>query len=230
MLWINTVIHKRTLSAIVLSFLLLFTVDARADFASRVIELVNIERTANNLAPLTYSEALTVAAGLHSQDMGDNNYFSHSSQDGQAFNERILDAGYDYVSCGENIAAGYTSPEAVVTAWMNSDGHRANILSPDYCDIGVGYANVAGSNYTHYWTQDFGRRTGVTQCPPPVAAAPGISSPAPTESIGGGGGGCFIVSTNPSSSQITLQNCLLMMGFISFPLVYFLGVLRSKNS
>jgi uncharacterized protein YkwD len=206
--------YKRSTSVFVISFLLFFTVAARADFESRVIELVNIERAAQNLPPLTYNEALTDVARLHSQDMGVNDYFNHTSQDGRAFNERILDAGYDYTSCGENIAASYTSPEAVVTAWMNSDGHRANILSPDYCDIGVGYATVAGSDYTHYWTQDFGRRAGVAQCPapavvPPVTSsptAPGVSSPTNLESIGGGGGGCFIVSTNPNSNQITLQN------------------------
>ncbi len=166
---------KRTVSVLALSFLLFNAASAHADFESLVIDLVNVERAANNLPPLQYNEKLTVAARLHSQDMGNNNYFSHTSQDGQAFNERILDAGYDYSACGENIAAGYTSPEAVVATWMDSEGHRANILSPDYCDIGVGYAAVAGCQFHHYWTQDFGRRSGVTSCPLPVATAPASS-------------------------------------------------------
>ncbi len=181
---------------IVISSLLLFVGVAQADFESEVIELVNVEREACNcnLHPLSYNQELTVAARRHSQDMGDQNYFDHTSLDGRKFNERITDAGYNYQTCGENIAAGYATPEAVVEGWMNSDGHRANILDPDYCDIGVGYAAVDGSQYYHYWTQDFGRRAGVTQCPEPVAAPPATETPvlSDTSDTGGDGGGCFI--------------------------------------
>jgi hypothetical protein len=181
---------------IVISSLLLFVGVAQADFESEVIELVNVEREACNcnLHPLSYNQELTVAARRHSQDMGDQNYFDHTSLDGRKFNERITDAGYNYQTCGENIAAGYATPEAVVEGWMNSDGHRANILDPDYCDIGVGYAAVDGSQYYHYWTQDFGRRAGVTQCPAPVAAPPATETPvlSDTSDTGGDGGGCFI--------------------------------------
>jgi hypothetical protein len=185
---------------IVISVLLLFVGVAQADFESEVIELVNMEREACNcnLHPLSYNQELTVAARRHSQDMGDRNYFDHTTpdgtQDGIPFYERIIDAGYDYQSCGENIAAGYASPEAVVEGWMNSDGHRRNILDPDYCDIGVGYAAVDGSKYHHYWTQDFGRRAGVTQCSVAVGAPPATETPVLSDSsdTGGGGGGCFI--------------------------------------
>jgi hypothetical protein len=181
---------------IVISSLLLFVGVAQADFESEVIELVNVEREACNcnLHPLSYNQELTVAARRHSQDMGDQNYFDHTSLDGRKFYERITDAGYNYQTCGENIAAGYATPEAVVEGWMNSDGHRANILDPDYCDIGVGYAAVDGSQYYHYWTQDFGRRAGVTQCPAPVAAPPATETPvlSDTSDTGGDGGGCFI--------------------------------------
>lgn len=160
---------KRFKHVIIIGLLLLFFGRAHADFALEVIEWVNIEREARNLHPLSYNEELTLAARLHSQDMGDQNYFDHTSLDGRRFYERIADAGYDYRISGENIAAGYPTPEAVVDAWMNSDGHRANILHPDYCDIGVGYAAVSGSDFYHYWTQDFGRRAGVTECPEAVA-------------------------------------------------------------
>ncbi|MFZ0614703.1 MAG: CAP domain-containing protein, partial [Desulfobacterales bacterium] len=153
---------------VLLGLWLLFCGLAAADFESEVIELVNIERGARNLHALSYSEELTVAARLHSQDMAARNYFSHTSLDGRLFSERITAAGYEYQRCGENIAAGYATPAAVVDGWMNSDGHRANILNPDYCDIGVGYAAVDGSDFYHYWTQDFGRRAGVTECPEPV--------------------------------------------------------------
>ena len=170
--------RKRFTQFIVIGVLLLFVGMAHADFASEVIELVNIEREARNLHPLSYNEELTLAARLHSQDMGDQNYFDHTSLDGREFYERIADAGYDYQISGENIAAGYPTPEAVVNGWMNSDGHRANILDPDYCDIGVGYAAVNGSDFYHYWTQDFGRRAGVTECPEPVAPPSATDIPA----------------------------------------------------
>jgi hypothetical protein len=85
---------------------------------------------------------------------------------------------------------------------MDSDGHRANILDPDYCDIGVGYAAVNGSDFYHYWTQDFGRRAGVTQCPVPVAVPPATETPVLSGSSdtsgGGSGGGCFIGSLSAS--------------------------------
>ena len=212
---------------IVISILLLFVGVARADFESEVIELVNAEREARNLHPLSYNQELTVAARRHSQDMGDRNYFDHSTKDGTPdgipFFERIIDAGYNYQTCGENIAAGLATPAAVVDGWMNSDGHRANILDPDYCDIGVGYAAVDGSKYYHYWTQDFGRRAGVTQCPDAVAVPPGteipVTAPPATEAPalsdtsdtggGGGGGGCFISTSSISEKFVVIVKDLL---------------------
>ena len=192
---------------IVISVLLLIVGVAQADFESEVIELVNVEREALNLHPLSYSEELTVAARRHAQDMGDQNYFNHTSLDGREFYERIIDAGYDYRNCGENIAAGYATPADVVDGWMNSDGHRANILDPDYCDIGVGYAAVGGSQHYHYWTQDFGRRAGVTECPEPVVDPPATEMPvlsgASDGGGGGSGGGCFIGSSSVLGKIVT---------------------------
>jgi hypothetical protein len=204
---------------IVIGILVLFVAVAQADFESEVIELVNAEREACNcgLHPLSYNIELTVAARRHSQDMGDRNYFDHATPDGTpdgiAFYERITDAGYIYQACGENIAAGYATPEAVVDGWMNSDGHRANILDPDYCDIGVGYAAVDGSQYYHYWTQDFGRRAGVSQCPEPVAVPPATEAPVLSGSSdpggGGGGGGCFIDASFTSGKLAVIVKNLL---------------------
>jgi len=209
--------YKPCTRLIVISILLLFVGVAQADFESEVIELVNVEREAHNLHPLSYNQELTVAARRHSQDMGDRNFFSHTTPDetpdGTPFNERITDAGYNYQTCGENIAAGLATPEAVVDGWMNSDGHRANILDPDYCDIGVGYAAVDGSQYYHYWTQDFGRRTGVTQCPAPVAVPPATETPAlsgSSDTAGNGdGGGCFIGSSFASEKIVVIVKNLL---------------------
>jgi len=111
---------------------------------------------------LQLSSQLTAAALGHSEDMAHNDYFSHTSLDGRAFWQRIEAQGYSFWSAGENIAAGYQTPAAVMAGWMDSSGHRANILDCDFKDIGVGYyylANDSGDlNYRHYWTQDFGTR------------------------------------------------------------------------
>jgi uncharacterized protein YkwD len=131
-----------------------------------ITELVNMEREIENLHPLVWDDALGAAARGHSADMAQFNYFSHTSLDGRLFHQRITAAGYAYSTCGENIAAGYSNAQAVMNGWMNSPGHRANILGSGFCDIGVGYAYGSASTYGHYWTQDFGRRQGVSVCPP----------------------------------------------------------------
>ena len=166
---------------------------------SEVVRLVNLERQVANLPPLAWDNALGAAAWGHSDDMAQQNYFNHTSLDGRQFNERITAAGYSYSTCGENIAAGYSTPQAVMNGWMNSSGHRANILSASFCDIGVGYAFASGSAYSYYWTQDFGRRAGVSACATngdSGAGTGGAQTDTGTASGGGGGGGggggCFI--------------------------------------
>jgi uncharacterized protein YkwD len=137
---------------------------APSSVENEVAELVNLEREIENLHPLVWDNALGSAARDHSTDMAQQNYFSHTSLDGRVFNQRITAAGYPYSTCGENIAAGYSSPQAVMNGWMNSQGHRANILNSAFCDLGVGYAFGSSSTYGHYWTQDFGRRQGLSVC------------------------------------------------------------------
>jgi uncharacterized protein YkwD len=132
-----------------------------------VINLVNNERVIEGLHIYSADDRLTDAARGHSEDMAINNYFSHTSLDGRVFSQRITYAGYVWNQCGENMAAGYYTPQAVVNGWMNSPGHRANILHPSFCDIGVGYAYEEVSTYKHYWTQDFGRVQGVSECVSP---------------------------------------------------------------
>jgi uncharacterized protein YkwD len=155
---------KRYLS-VFLSCLFLFCGIAYADFESEVIDLVNVERAAEGLPPLTYDANLAAAARGHSEDMGLNNYFSHTNLEGHGACDRMTDAGYNWNYCGENIAAGQPTPESVIDTWMASPGHRANILNPNFCDIGVGYAYVASSTFGHYWTQNFGRRQNLSTCP-----------------------------------------------------------------
>ena len=119
-------------------------------FEKRVGELVNIERAKVGLKPLTLDESLSLKARVKSEDMAKNNYFSHNSPTYGTPFEMMQSMGISYRTAGENIAMGQRTPEAVVQAWMNSEGHRKNILSPSFTHLGVGY--IADGNY---WTQWF---------------------------------------------------------------------------
>ena len=120
------------------------------NFEQEVIRLVNDIRTENGLKALTYDWELARVARFKSQDMKDNKYFAHNSPVYGTPFQMIKNFGISFRSAGENIAKGYSTPQAVVNGWMNSSGHRANILSANYTHIGVGY--VSGGNY---WTQMF---------------------------------------------------------------------------
>ena len=115
-----------------------------------VIRLVNEIRVKNGLKALTADWELSRVARYKSQDMKDNRYFSHTSPVYGSPFDMIKSFGISYRSAGENIAKGQSTPQAVVNAWMNSSGHRANILNSSYKRIGVGY--VKNGNY---WTQMF---------------------------------------------------------------------------
>ncbi|AFY58283.1 uncharacterized protein with SCP/PR1 domains [Rivularia sp. PCC 7116] len=125
-----------------------------------VVALTNSYRSQYGLQPLTLNTDLSESAQLHSQDMAVNDFFSHTGSDGTQVSDRTKSAGYQSSYVGQNIAAGYISAEEVVSGWMNSPGHRENILNPSYEEIGVGYYNLANDtgtiNYNNYWTQDFG--------------------------------------------------------------------------
>lgn len=123
-----------------------------ADLEAAVADLVNDERAEAGCGALERDSRLDAAARLHAEDMAANDYFSHTSQDGSGPTERAAAQGYED-GVGENIAAGYPDVEAVMEGWMNSEGHRANILNCDYSLLGVGVADRDG---TLYWVQDFG--------------------------------------------------------------------------
>ncbi|WP_211334741.1 CAP domain-containing protein [Desulfosoma caldarium] len=129
--------------------------------------LVNVERRAYGLKELDWDDGLFRAARGHSDDMATQDYFGHIGLDGSTPGDRITEAGYKWNTYGESIAAGFTTPEAIMEAWMNSAGHRAYILNGTFCDIGVGYAYAPGTTYEHYWTQNFGRKANVLVCPTP---------------------------------------------------------------
>jgi uncharacterized protein YkwD len=121
--------------------------------ADQVVTLVNKERVDNDCGPLTVDVHLTAAASAHSADMAERKYFSHTTPEGTTFDQRIVAAGYAAPGA-ENIARGQKSAESVMEAWMNSSGHRANILNCKLTTIGVGLDATDKNDW--YWTQDFG--------------------------------------------------------------------------
>ncbi len=135
-------------------------------FEQQVLTLVNDHRASGAtcgstaypaVPPLSMDANLRTAARDHSADMAANDYFSHASLDGRSFSDRISDAGYTGgFPLGENIAAGQSTPQAVVNAWMGSTEHCENIMKAGFADIGIGYGFVGSSTYGHYWTQNFG--------------------------------------------------------------------------
>ncbi|WP_413173334.1 CAP domain-containing protein [Anabaena azotica] len=129
-------------------------------FDQRVLELVNQQRSQNGLLALTLSQELDQAADKYSDRMATGDFFSHNDPNGSTPFTRMKAEGYNYTWAGENIAAGYATPELVVQGWMNSAGHRANILNANFTHMGLGYTYLANdtgtTNYNHYWVQKFG--------------------------------------------------------------------------
>lgn len=125
-------------------------VSTQTQFENRVLELVNVERQKAGLSALQMDENVRNVARLKSEDMRVNKYFDHTSPTYGSPFDMLKKFGVSYKSAGENIAQGYSTPEAVVNGWMNSSGHRANILNASFTHMGVGY-DANG----HYWTQMF---------------------------------------------------------------------------
>ena len=117
--------------------------------------LVNAFRNLNGKRALVWSSKTAAAALAHSADMSANNYFSHDSQDGRKFSERLTAAGIAWTSCGENIAAGNSDAVHAHSAWVNSSGHRKNLLGDNYSYMGTGASYSEGSDYKRYYTEDF---------------------------------------------------------------------------
>jgi uncharacterized YkwD family protein len=122
-------------------------------YERQVVNLCNQIRIKNGLPPLSLNWELARVARFKSQDMRDRNYFSHQSLTYGSPFAMLKSFGIHYIYAGENIAAGYRTPQEVVNGWMNSSGHRANILNRNYTQIGVGYAS--GGKFGTYWTQMF---------------------------------------------------------------------------
>ncbi|MEY8275312.1 CAP domain-containing protein [Blautia marasmi] len=122
-----------------------------ADFVRQVVNLVNQERAKAGLSPVTADTSIQAAAQVRAKEIEKS--FSHTRPDGSSFSTALTQQGVTYRGSGENIAWGQKTPEQVMNGWMNSEGHRANILNKNFTKIGVGYhQNASGTNY---WTQLF---------------------------------------------------------------------------
>ena len=129
------------------------TTESFSSFQKEVVRLVNVERSKRGLKELSFNTQLSNVATLKSQDMIDQNYFSHTSPTYGSPFDMMKQFNISYRTAGENIAMGQKTPAEVVNAWMNSQGHRENILNSNFTEIGVGVAK--SSNGTLYWTQMF---------------------------------------------------------------------------
>lgn len=139
---------------------------AAAEVGRRVLELINEARaqarTCGDKAfgatgPLKANAVLDNAAMVHAQDMARHSYFSHTGRDGSAPADRATRVGYRWRNVGENIAMGQLTAEQVVQGWIKSPGHCANLMSPDYTEMGIAYSVNMASEGGIYWAQAFGR-------------------------------------------------------------------------
>jgi len=125
----------------------------------QLVRLTNGQRVGRGLPPLKAAQELHASSWFHSDWMADHNCFAHNCPGEPDWISRIKNAGYvNYSALGENIAGGYSTASGAITAWMNSDGHRANMLSTSFREAGGGYAYSATAKYHHYWTMDYGAR------------------------------------------------------------------------
>lgn len=124
-------------------------------YSAEVTRLANAERAKSGCGPLTLNSKLGSAAQGHSEDMAERDFFDHTNPDGKDPGDRVTAAGYKWTTYGENIAAGQRTPASVMDSWMNSSGHRANILNCSFKEIGIGYQQGSGGPW---WTQNFGAR------------------------------------------------------------------------
>jgi uncharacterized protein YkwD len=166
---LRTLLHSTSLVAVLLLVNAPMAATAAPDMNAtllRVLELTNQERQKVGAAPLAISTELNSAAQTYSQVLATTQCFAHDCGDVPEMADRMGRAGYqNWTALGENIAAGYPTPEAVVAGWMASEGHRNNLLSPNYAEIGIGLA--LGGGYGTFWTQDFGNRANAS-----IALAP----------------------------------------------------------
>lgn len=142
------------------------------EWHNKLLILTNAERSQNKLPPLNHNSLLEKSAQRHAEDMASHNFCDHKGSNGSSLEERVQDVGFLYSLIGENVAAGSRTPEEVFERWMNSKGHRANILNPDFTEIGLGYAYNPSSKYRHHWVQNFGKGNGEITSNPTINDKP----------------------------------------------------------
>lgn len=137
-----------------------------AHFQQEVLDRLNQARAGNRMCGHTFAKAvgplgwngkLFEAAAAHATDMATKNYFSHESQDGRIFSERITASGYNWTTVGENIAAGQASIEQVIDNWLQSPAHCDNIMNGSFSEVGAACVRNEASTYKQYWTLELGR-------------------------------------------------------------------------
>jgi uncharacterized protein YkwD len=151
---------------------------------AKVLELVNAERAKSGARPLTLNNNLNTAAQGYAELLSGTTCFEHTCGPVAEPSARGELAGYtNWNRFAENIAAGQQTPEAVMTAWMSSDGHRRNILNPDYSEIGIGVA-VSNGRFRVYWSQSFGNRSASSAPAPAFQPVPEpVAEPAPEPEV-----------------------------------------------
>ncbi|MEL6776143.1 MAG: CAP domain-containing protein [Cyanobacteria bacterium J06597_16] len=127
-------------------------------FFSELLTLTNQARQAAGVGNLRFSYQLGQSAQGYAEDLATQNFFSHTGKDNSTLKDRISAVGYKYARAGENLAAGQSSAQTAFQDWMNSEGHRKNILQPDFMEVGFGLFDTTGSSdYGRYWVQHFGK-------------------------------------------------------------------------
>lgn len=148
-----------------------------------VLRLINAERTARGLNPLTLSPCLCLAAQQHADDMAQHNFFSHDGSDGRDFWRRLNDAGYPPALAGEAIAAGIATPAEAVRVFMGSTPHRDLLMRPDIIHLGVGHGHDDSSTYKDYWTLEVAIPGGPCVLPGATATPTPAATRAPTATL-----------------------------------------------
>ena len=142
-----------------------------------LLNAINAERAKRHLAPLRTSTTLMQVADFYSCRLIDGRFFDHVDPfDGSTVDTRVTDFGYAFQKVGENLAAGHKTAKDAVNAWMESPGHRANLLDPAFTETGI--AVKTGGDYGWYWVQEFGRPTATSNPSPPPSSLPTTSEPA----------------------------------------------------
>ncbi|KAI9906358.1 hypothetical protein PsorP6_003192 [Peronosclerospora sorghi] len=160
------------------------------DYSADMLALVNKERALAGVPALCMNKKLQAAAQRHSNDMAEKNFMGHGGSDGSTVSQRIAEAGYGWDAVAENVAAGQENVTTVMQSWMDSPGHRENILNREYTMFGTAYSYNQATSYKYFWTQDFGSSSTET-CdggnPPtpvtPVTPVPAIPVPPPASPV-----------------------------------------------